>query len=94
MAYHEQGVAPRRQSWPVIVGLFGMEAAGIEPAKGGSAPTRDQRHIPRFPSENGAPICPGESMRVRSIWSFFLVPLDPSPGESGKPSSPGTIFWR
>jgi hypothetical protein len=24
---------------------------------------------PPFPSENGAPICPGESMRVRSIWS-------------------------
>ncbi len=31
-------------------------------------PSRPEAH-PRFPSENGAPICPGESRRVRSVWS-------------------------
>jgi hypothetical protein len=56
--------------------LHPVEAAGIEAAKGGSAFSRDQRPTPRFPSENGAPICPGESRRVRSIWSFF-GPLGP-----------------
>ena len=55
------------------------QAAGIEAAKGGSASTRDQRPTPHFPSENGAHICPGESMRVRSIWSFF-GPLGPLAG--------------
>jgi hypothetical protein len=50
-----------------------LEAAGIEAAKDGSASTREQRRTPRFPSENGAPICPGESRRVRSVWSFLGV---------------------
>ena len=63
-----------------------LEAAGIEAAKAGSAPTRGQRHTPRFPSENGAPICPGESMRVRSFWSFF-GPLGPVTGRQ-KASTP------
>lgn len=48
---------------------FSVEATGIEAAMGGSAPTLDRRHIPRFQRENGARICAGESRRVRLVWS-------------------------
>jgi hypothetical protein len=70
-----------------------MEAAGIEAAKGGAALPRDQRPTPRFPYENGAPICPGESMRVRSIWSFF-GPLDPLAGRELAPSTSPSLSSR
>jgi len=43
---------------------------------------------PCFPSGNGAPICPGESRRIHSIWSFF-GPLGPRlPGPGGLPTAP------
>ena len=50
--------------------LLEMEAAGIKAAKGGFAPTRDQRLTPHFPSVDGARFCPDESRRVRSVTSF------------------------
>ena len=50
-------------------------------------PSLETRGIPRFPSENGAPICPASPV-VSVRFGLFLVPLDPLPGHSGElPSS-------
>jgi len=64
-----------------------VEAAGIEAAKDGAASTREQRPTPRFPSENGAPICPGESRHVHLVWSFF-GPLGPLAGRERQTLQP------
>jgi hypothetical protein len=67
-----------------------LEAAGIEAAKGGSAPTRDQRPRIVFPLKTGRPsvrVSPGSSVR----FGPFLVPLGPSPGDKWRALRPS--FW-
>ena len=66
-----------------LSGMYGVEAAGIEAARGGDASTRDQRHILIFPLKMGRPsvrASPGASVR----FGPFLVPLDLSGSQSGK----------